>query len=78
MFSAEDYFVGERYIRFDDEIGRDDEAVMPLYDVNGFIAGLQVAVRELACYIVLILYNKQETSSEFNYHSKHVDFCERV
>ena len=49
MFSAEDYFVGERYIRFDDEIGRDDEAVMPLYDVNGFIAGLQVAVRKPAC-----------------------------
>ena len=42
--SAEDYFVGERYIRFDDEIGRDDEALMPLYDVNGFIAGLQAAV----------------------------------
>ena len=47
MVLAEDYFVGERYIRFDDEIGRDDEAVMPLYDVNGFIAGLQVAVRNL-------------------------------
>ena len=38
--------MGERYIRFDDEIGRDDEAVMPLYDANGFIAGLQVAVRK--------------------------------
>ena len=37
----------ERPIRFDDEIGRDDEALMPLYDVNGFIAGLQVAVRNL-------------------------------
>ena len=45
MVLAQDYFMGERYIRFDDEIGRDDETVMPLYDVNGFIAGLQVAVR---------------------------------
>ena len=54
MFSAEDYFVGERYIRFDDEIGRDDEAVMPLYDVNGFIAGLQVAVRNSGSWTVLI------------------------
>ena len=47
MVLAEDYFVGERYIRFDDEIGRNDEALMPLYDVNGFIAGIQVAVRNL-------------------------------
>ena len=39
--------MGERLIRFGDEIGRDDEALMPLYDVNGFIAGLQVAVRNL-------------------------------
>ena len=55
MVLAEDYFMGERYIRFDDEIGRDDEAVMPLYDVNGFIAGLQVAVRNPILESVLIL-----------------------
>ena len=33
----------QRYIRFNDKIGRDDEAVMPLYDVNGFIAGRKLA-----------------------------------
>ena len=37
--------MGERYIRWDDKIGRYDEAVMPLYDGNGFIAGIQVGVR---------------------------------
>ena len=39
-----DLFRGERYIAFDDNLGGDDHAVMPIYDVNGFIAGIQLAV----------------------------------
>ena len=41
-----DVFSGERWIRYDSNLdeGRYDTAVMPIYDVNGFIAGIQIAV----------------------------------
>ena len=34
-------------------MGRYDPTVMPLYDVNGFIAGIQIGVRSLASFIYL-------------------------
>lgn len=37
-------FEGERFVRFDEDLGDEDKAVMPLYDVNGFIAGIQTGV----------------------------------
>ncbi len=43
-FAEADYFQGVRYIRFDENFGGLDPAVMPLYDINGFIAGIQGAV----------------------------------
>lgn len=44
LVADNNYFRGERFIRYDDQLGAEDYAVMPLYDVNGYIAGIQTAV----------------------------------
>ncbi len=38
------YFKGERMIKYEYELGENDPAVMPIYDVNGYIAGISTAV----------------------------------
>ena len=41
---ASSQFYGERWVAYDSQLGDLDYAVMPIYDVNGYIAGLQAAV----------------------------------